>query len=62
MQLNRVWIRNRVIALGLIAVLFGGMALVFGWLEAREWRRIRHELDAELHEILTPERQILTRR
>ena len=50
------------IELGLIAVLFGGMALVFGWLELREWRRVRREIDEDLHEILMPDPEILTHR
>jgi hypothetical protein len=50
------------IALGLIVVLFGGMAAIFGWLEVREWRKLDRELDAELHEILTQDSEILTRR
>ena len=50
------------IELATIVVLFGGMALVFGWLELREWRRIRREVDEDLHEILTPDARILTHR
>jgi hypothetical protein len=50
------------IALGLVVFLFGGMAAIFGWLELREWRRIRRELNAELEELLTTDGDVLTKR
>jgi hypothetical protein len=63
------------IELGTIVLLFGGMALVFGWLELREKRRIHAYVEAlmslvpvesapdeDLHEIPRPDREILTHR